>query len=65
MAQRFVALATFHSETLGCEYCKGMTYTVQPGNDRLADLAARWEADGRVQFVKAPAATVGGSGKVH
>ena len=38
----------FFSEAFGSQYCKGLTYTLKPGNDRLARYLAEWVAKGMV-----------------
>ena len=51
----FTPLADFFSPDLQSGYCKGLTYTIRPGNERLAELATEWAAAGMIEFVDAPA----------
>jgi len=40
---KFQALKTFKSsEFAGSTYCEGLTYTIRPGNAKLADMASKW-----------------------
>lgn len=58
---RFQALQTFECPELGDSvYCEGMTYTVRPGDEKLATLLPDWEKDGKVTLTGPPQAAVQG-----
>ncbi len=48
--QQFVALKTFFSSEFKSEYVEGLTYTIRPGNDKLAELATKWAEEGKIAF---------------
>ena len=49
---KFVALKDFYSPEFKSQYVEGLTYTVRPGNDKLAAAFKDWEAVGRVKRVE-------------
>jgi hypothetical protein len=54
--KQFTPLLNFYSEDFGSHYCIGLNYTVR--TEKLADLAEKWEAEGKIKFIAG--ATVGG-----
>ena len=61
----FTPLVDFVSPETRSSYVKDMTYTIRPGNDRLAALAQRWHAEGKIEFkATRPPSSVKGVGGV-
>ena len=67
---QFTPLKNFHDDDLRSDYCVGLSYTVRPGNERLATKVEKWLAEGKVRVGNADnipqpgAASVKGIGKV-
>lgn len=64
---QFTALEDFWSDELQSQYCKGLSYRVRPGDDRLAGLVPKWIAEGKIAegvVVTALGGSVEGTGKV-
>lgn len=65
---QFTPLEDFFSEELKSQYCVGLSYTVRPGNAKLAALVPKWISEGKVRQGgpdgPAPIARVSGVGKV-
>jgi hypothetical protein len=63
---KFKALSNFYSDALLSHYCKGLYYTIRPGNDVLSREAEQWAKDGMIQFVdeRPVGAVMSGKGKV-
>jgi len=55
---QFTPLKDFHDADLRSHYCVGLSYTVRPGNDKLAKKVEAWLADGKVRL-GAPDAAAG------
>lgn len=61
----FTAIQTFESHELQSTYCKGMSYTIRPGNRYLNALAEVWALEGKIIFAHiAPEPEVIGIGTV-
>lgn len=68
----FIPTEDFFSEAFGSQYCKDMTYTIRPDNERLLRYATEWAKEGKV-IIKEPnqpqpgtqPATLGGNGEVR
>ena len=60
MAQRFTAKQDFFSPETKSQYVKGLGYTVDDGNDKLAGLVKQWLKEGKVEL-GGPAAKVKGA----
>ena len=45
---KFTPLVTFKSPETESMYVEGLSYTVRPGNKRLARLVERWLKEGKV-----------------
>lgn len=66
---QFTPLKNFASPELRSEYSVGLSYTVRPGNTKLAALVEKWLAEGKVRLGTPDApldkAKVSGAGKVE
>lgn len=66
----FTPIDDFSSDEFQSLYLKGMTYTIRPGNTRLAEAVERWLAEGKVRLgtpetPRADAAKITGAGAVQ
>lgn len=63
---KFVPTVDFWSDEMKSQYCKGLSYTVRAGNDRLAAEVAKWRAEGKVVVAHSdlPEAALAGKGQV-
>lgn len=58
--RQFRVLKGFWSAELKSGYEAGLSYTIRPGNERLAVQAAAWFAAGLIEFIAAPGSGVAG-----
>lgn len=65
---QFTPLKDFTSEELRSVYCAGLSYTIRPGNKKLAELVQVWLKEGKVRLgppdVPMESAKVSGEGTV-
>ena len=65
---QFTPLKDFFSEEFQSHYLVGLSYTVRPGDDKLAALVPQWIKEGKVRLgasgAPLEAAKVVGSGKI-
>lgn len=55
----FEAVTDFEHEESGSQYVTGLTYTIRPGNHRLAGLAATWLSEGKIKLLEGKASQAG------
>lgn len=64
---KFTPTKSFWSADTKSQYEQGLSYTVRPGNEKLAKLVAKWATEGKVvTFATDPTRSeVGGIGQVN
>ena len=60
---QFTPKHDFWSEEMKSQYVAGLTYTIRPGNAKLAEAVGQWIDQGKVIPGAAPAGLVSGKGE--
>lgn len=61
---QFTPVEDFDCPELGSVYCAGMTYTVRPGNEKLAAFVEQWVKDGWVRTEGKTTVRLAGKGEI-
>lgn len=56
---KFRVREDFFSEALQSHYCRGLLYTIRPGDSLLAESARIWLSEGKIEMVEGASRLVG------